>query len=118
MCLCCAGNNNEEKKYQPQRIKIVKGVKEDEMLVLSSIGEALQVNKRGKYFYKTLRDIVERSYRCTFHIKYKSQFTDSKNQVIHKLQEVFPKQWLMRYVRLTIVEKNNLKGIITKYVFV
>jgi hypothetical protein len=33
----------------------------DDDLVLSSSGVVLEVNERGKLFYKTLRDIVERT---------------------------------------------------------
>ena len=48
-------------------------------LVLSSSREVLQVNERGKCVYNTLRDIVERTYRHTFHLQYKSQSSDSKS---------------------------------------
>jgi hypothetical protein len=69
----------------------------------------LEVNERGKLFYRSLRDIVERTYRCTFHLQYKNQSSDSKNQVIHKLQEVFPEPWSMRPVRLAIEKTYNNK---------
>ena len=84
-------------------------VNKDETLVLSSVGEVLQVNKRAKCFYQTLRNIVERTYRHTLHLQYKNQSTDSKNQVIHKLHEVFPNQWSMRYARLAITKTYNNK---------
>jgi hypothetical protein len=64
----------------------MKDVKDDDNLVISSNGVVLEVNERGKLFYKTLRDIVERMYRRTFHLQYKNQLNDSKNQVIDKLQ--------------------------------
>jgi hypothetical protein len=73
----------------PKRTKFLKDVKDDDNLVISSTGVVLEVNERGKLFYKTLRDIVERTYRHTFHLQYKNQSNDSKNQVIHKLQEEF-----------------------------
>jgi hypothetical protein len=78
----------------------------------------LEVNERGKLFYKTLRDIVERMYRCTFHLQYKNQSNDSKNQVIHKLQEAFPEQWSMRPVRLAIEKTyNNKKKSFKRYYY-
>ena len=41
----------------------------DDQLVLSSSGVVVEVNIRGKEFYNTMRDIVERTYKvCTFHI--------------------------------------------------
>jgi hypothetical protein len=94
----------------------------DDDLVLSSSRVVLEVNERGKLFYRTLRDIVERTYRHTFHLQYKNQSNDSKNQVIHKLHEAFPEKWSMRPVRLAIEKtynnkKNHLKSIITKHVF-
>ena len=55
------------------------------MLVLSSFGEVLQLNERGKYFYSAMRDILEITYRRTLHLQYKNQSSYSKNQVIHKL---------------------------------
>jgi hypothetical protein len=69
----------------------------------------LEVNERGKNFYKTMRDIVERTYRRTFHLQYINQSNDSKNQVISKLQEAFPEQWSMRPVRLAIEKTYNNK---------
>ena len=69
-----------------------------------------------------MRDIVEIIYKRTLNLQYKNQSSDSKNQVIHKLQEAFSKQWSMRSVRLAIEKtynkkKNHIKGIITKHVF-
>ena len=75
-------NDNEGTKFHPKKIK---DVNEYDTLVLSSAGEVLQVNERGKCFYETLRDIVEITYRRTFHLEYKNKSRDSKNQVIHKL---------------------------------
>jgi len=40
----------------------------DDDLVLSSSGVMLEVNKRGNVFYKTMRDLVEITYKCTFHL--------------------------------------------------
>ena len=74
-------NDNEGIEFHPKKIKIIKDVNDDETLVLGSTGEVLQVNERGKCFYNTMRDIVERTYRRTFHLQYKNQFIDSKNQV-------------------------------------
>ena len=82
---------------------------DDDMLVLSSSGEVLQVNERGKCFYNTMRDIVERTYRRTFHLQYKNLSNDSKNQVIKKLQQVFSEQWSMQFVRLAIEKIYNNK---------
>jgi hypothetical protein len=74
----------------------MKDVNDDE-LVLSSSRVVLEVNEGGgKNFYKTMRDIVERMYRHSFHLQYKNQSNDSKNQVIHKLQQAFLEQWSMR----------------------
>ena len=100
----------------------MKDVNDDNTLVLSSSGEVLQVNERGKCFYNTMRDIVERTYRCTFHLQYKNQYNDSKNQAIYKLQQAFMEQWSRRAMRLAIVKKynsktNHLKSIISKHVF-
>ena len=55
-------NGNEGMESHPSKIKIVKNVNNDETLVLSSFGEVLEVNERGKCFYKTMRDIVEIKY--------------------------------------------------------
>jgi hypothetical protein len=67
----------------------------------------LEVNERGKNFYKTMRDIVEQTYRHTFHLQYINQSNDSKNQVISKLQEAFPEKWSMRPVKLAIAKTYN-----------
>ena len=40
--------------------------------------------REKKSFYKTMKDIVERMYRCAFHLEYKNQFNYSKNQDIFK----------------------------------
>ena len=73
----------------------MKDMNDNDTLVLSSSGEVLQVNERGKYSYNTIRDIMERTHRYTFHLQYKNQSSDSKNQVIQKLEEVFSNQWSM-----------------------
>ena len=65
---CCKRNNNEGTKCCPKKIKIVKDVNDDETLVLNLAGEVLQVNERVKCFYNIMRDIVERTYRRTFHL--------------------------------------------------
>ena len=62
----------------------MKDVNDDGMSILSSYGEVLQVNERGKYLYNTMRDIVERTYKHTFHLQYKNKSSDSKKQVIQK----------------------------------
>ena len=82
---------------------------DDDTLVLSSSGEVPQVNERGKCVYNTMRYIVERTYRCTFHLYYKNQSSDSNNQVIQKLQETFLEQWSIRSVRLATVKNYNVK---------
>ena len=58
-----------------------------------------------------MRDIVERTYKRTFHLQYRNQSNDLKNQVICKLQEVFPEKWLMRPVRLAIAKTYNNKKL-------
>jgi hypothetical protein len=78
-------------------------------LVLGSFGVVLEVNERGKLFYKTLRDIMEIMYRHTFHLQYKNQSKDSRNKVIHKPHELFMEQWSMRPTRLTIEKTYNNK---------
>jgi hypothetical protein len=88
----------------------LKDVKDDYNLVINSTGVLLEVNERGKLFYKTFRDIVERTYRHTFHSHYKNQSNKFKNQVIHKLQEEFLEQWLMRPLRLAIEKNCNNKN--------
>jgi hypothetical protein len=65
-----------------------------------------------------MRDIVEKTYRRTFHLQYRNQSNDSKNQVISKIQEVFPKKWSMRPVRLAIAKNiQQQKIIIQKVIF-
>ena len=71
--------NNEETECPLKKIKIMKHVNDDDILVLSSSREVLQVNKRGKCFYNTMRDPVEITYRCTFHLQYKNKSNDSKS---------------------------------------
>ena len=80
-------------RCHPKKIKIVKDVNDDETPVLNSSKDMLEVNERGKCFYKTIANIVERTYRCTFHLQYKNQSSDSKNQVIHKLHVALLEQW-------------------------
>ena len=65
--------------------------------------------KGGFLFYKTIRDIVERTYIRTFHLQYKNQSSDSKNQIISKLHEAFLEKWSMRHVRLAIAKTYNNK---------
>jgi hypothetical protein len=76
---------------RPKRTKILKDVNDDGNLVIGSSGVVLEVNERGKLFYRSLRDIVEITYRHNFHLQYKNQSNDSKNQVIRTLQEMFLK---------------------------
>ena len=63
-----SSKNNEETKCPLTKIKIMKDLNDDDMLFLSSSEEVLQVNKRGKCFYNTMRDTVERTYKRTFHL--------------------------------------------------
>ena len=51
-----------------KKMKNIKHVNDDETLVLSSTEVVLEVNERGNFFYKTMRDLVERTYRHTFHL--------------------------------------------------
>ena len=85
--------DDEGMESHPKRITILKDVNDDDDLVISSSGVVFEVNERGKLFYRALRDIVRRTYRHNFHLKYKNQSIDSKNQVIRTLQEVFPEPW-------------------------
>lgn len=57
-----------------------------------------------------MRDIVERTYRHTFHLHYKNQSDESKNQLITKLQEAFLEQWALRPVRLAMAKTYNNKN--------
>ena len=66
--------------------KKIEHANENELL-LSSSGVVLEVNESGKKFYKSLRDLVERMYRHSFHLQYKYQSNDSKNQILSKIQE-------------------------------
>ena len=75
----------------PKKIKIIRDINDDE-LVLNSSGVVLEVNAMREFFYKTMRNIVERTYKRNFHLQYKNQSNDSKNQVIYKLQEMFLEQ--------------------------
>ena len=82
----------------------------DDQLVLNSSGVVLEVNIRGKdYYKKTMTDIVERTYRYNFHLQYRNQSNDSKNRVIYKLQETFTVQLSMRHVKLAIAKTYNSK---------
>jgi hypothetical protein len=65
---CCVGTTMGTKCHL-KKIKIMKDVNDDE-LVLSSSRVVLEVNERGggDFFYKTMRDIVEKMYRCYFHL--------------------------------------------------
>ena len=67
----------------------MKDVNVDDTLILSSYGVVLQFYERGKCFYNTKRDIVERTYIYTFHLQYINQSSDFKNWVLQKLQESF-----------------------------
>ena len=57
---CCAWTNNEGTKCRPKKIKIMKDVNNDE-LVLNSSGVVLKVIERGIFFYKTMKDIMEKN---------------------------------------------------------
>ena len=77
--------------------KKIEHANENELL-LSSSGVVLEVNERGKYFYKSSRDLVERMFIHSFLLQYKNQSNDSKNQILSKLQEDFPENWSMRHL--------------------
>ena len=62
----------------------------------------LEVNERGKNFYKNLRDLVEQMYKRSFHLQ------DSRNKILFKLQDEFPENWSMRHVTL-LIEKTYKK---------
>ena len=83
----------------------------------------LEVNRRGKEFYNTVRVVVERTYKHTFHSEYRNQSNDSKNQIICKLQEALRDKWSMRPVRIGIEKtynnkKNHWKSNIPKHDYV
>jgi hypothetical protein len=90
---CSIGTENKGGKGHPKKIKIMKDVNDDKLvlsssrvvlkfnkkiktmnyvnddeLVLSSSRVVLKVNEREKLFYKTMRDIGERTYRRFFHL--------------------------------------------------
>ena len=92
------------------RKKKIEHANENELL-LSSSGVVLEVNERVKNFYKSLRDLVERMYRHSFHLQYKNKSNDSKNQVLSKLQEEFLENWSMRHVILLIEKTYKKKGM-------
>jgi len=61
---------------------------------------------------------MERTYRRNFHLQYKNQSSDSKNQVIRTLQEVFFQPWSMRPMRLAIAKTyNNKKESYKRYYY-
>ena len=64
-----SGTDSNGRECLCKKKQIMDDLNDDE-LVLSSFGVVLEVNERGKNFYKIMRDIVERTYRCTFHLKY------------------------------------------------
>ena len=69
-----------KKECCSKKTKKVQHANENENeLRLNSSGVVLEVNERGKNFYKNFRDLVERMYRCSFHLQYKNQSNDSKN---------------------------------------
>jgi hypothetical protein len=76
------GTDSEGMKSHPKRRTSLKDVNDYGVSVIISFGLELEFNERGKLFYVTFRDIVERTYRLTFHLQYKNQSNDSKNQVI------------------------------------
>ena len=85
---------------------MIEDVNDDE-LVLSSSRVVLEINQRGEFFNRTMRDIVEQTYRRIFHLQYRNQSNDSKNRVIFKLREAFPEQWSMRPIKLAIAKTYN-----------
>ena len=50
------------------KIKNFKDVNDVETSALNSSKEVLEANERGKCFFKTMKDIVERTYKHTFHL--------------------------------------------------
>ena len=58
--------------------KKIEHANENELL-LSSSGVVLEVNETGKFFYKSLRDLVEQMYRRYFHLQYKNQSNQEPN---------------------------------------
>ena len=90
--------------------KKIEHANENELL-LSSSGVVLEVNERGKNFYKSLRDLVERMYRRYFHLQYKNQSIDSKKFFLSKLQDEFLENWSMRHVRLLTEKMYKKKGM-------
>ena len=58
------------KKVYKEMVKKIEHANENEFL-LGSSGVVLEVNERGKNFYKSLRDLVEQMYRRSFHLQYK-----------------------------------------------
>ena len=72
------GLYNNKSQCHHKKKKIMEDANDDQ-LVLSSSGVALEVNRRGKEFYNTMRYIVEITCICTFHLQYRNQSNDSKN---------------------------------------
>jgi hypothetical protein len=106
---CYAGTDSDGIESRPKRKKILKDVNDDDDFVINSFGVVLEVNERAKSFYRALKDTVERTYRHNFHLQYKNQSSDSKNQVIRTLHEAFSGPWSMRPVRLAIEKTYNKK---------
>jgi len=74
-----------------KKIKIMKDVNyDDDMLVLSSSREVLQVNERGKCFYNNMRDIVKRTYKRTFHLQYKKKLATPRTRLYKNYWKHFP----------------------------
>ena len=78
----------------------------------------MEVNERGKIFYKALRDLVERMYKHSFHLQNRNHSNDSKNQILFKLQEEFPENCSMKHVRILIKKRiQQQKRRIEKVIF-
>jgi hypothetical protein len=54
--------NRKGMQSRPKSTKIVKDVNDDNGLVISSSRVVLEVNERGKMFYRALRAILEKPY--------------------------------------------------------
>ena len=102
------GPTTQKRNVVLRKEKKIEHENENELL-LSSFGVVLEVNERGKFFYKSLRDLEEWMYRRSFHLQYKNQSNDSKNQILFKLQDEFPENWSMRQVKLLIAKMYNNK---------
>ena len=61
------GPTTQKMNFVLRKEEKIEHANENELL-LSSSGVVLEVNERGEIFYKSLRDLVERMYRHSFHL--------------------------------------------------